>query len=107
MKCAFERAVSCIFHHPARTEPDYYPGDHLAVMSCKEQPSISGQSEHLLKCILRDNRQSLTPSPVDVNGIIGRYLVAAARGIDRNSIFYGFFNVCTFVCRKLSEEGSR
>src|SRR6266851_621112 len=107
MECAFERAVRGILHHPARKEPDHNAGDDLTVVSREEQPSVSRQSEHLLKLILRDNRQSFTSSPVDVNGIIGRYVVATLRGIDRNSVFYGFLYVCTFVCREPSEEGIR
>ena len=105
MKRALERTARCVLHHPTRKEAKHHPGYNLAFIAREEQLPIPSRCENPLKLLFSSNRQEPATCPVNVNCVIGRYVITALGKVDRNPAFYPPPDIVSPGLRKLAKEG--
>jgi len=88
------------------------PSNRRLSVARQKQPPVSSCCEGLLKLLFSSDRQEPTTCPVDVNCIIGRYVIAAIPKVGRTPhlitlLILSFRLVCANSRKSASEPGDR
>ena len=105
MKRALERVIPGVLHHPAGKEAKHHPGYDFTFVAGEKQLPVAPRCEELsLQLLFPNDRPVPATRPVDVNGMIGRYVVTGFGKIDRNPVFYRPPDIISSGLRKLAKE---
>src|SRR5271157_6015445 len=89
IKRALEGTVRRVLRHPAGKESKHHPGYDLTLIAREEQLPVPSRCEELfLKLLFAGDLPEPATCPVDVNGVVGRYIVTAFSRLNRDPVFY-------------------
>jgi len=103
---ALEGTVRRVLHHPAGKESKHHPSYGFTIIAREEQSPVPPRRKKLfLKVFFWRDLRANAACPVDVNGIIGRYVVTAFGKINSNPAFYRPPDIVSPGLRKFAKEG--